>query len=109
MVVIHRNGGAQSVSRLCLIHDRWMEIILRGVYDKLLPADDGMPWHVKNQIILPLTSQSVSYLIFKSNRKMMIQLGLILSYQMRKCNVFTILFVQKFTAKYFSSQVSPNN
>ena len=82
-----------------------MEIILRGVYDKLLPADDGMPWHVKNQIILPLTSQSVSYLIFdiliQINMKMMIQLGRILSYQ-----IITILFVQKFTAKYFSSQVS---
>ena len=87
MVVIHRNGGAQSVSRLCLIHDPWMEIILREVYDKLLPADDGMPWHVKNQIIFPLTSQSVSYFIFKSNRKMMIQLGRILSDQIRKGDV----------------------
>ena len=86
------NGGAQreTVGRsgevwlcLCLIHDPWMEIILRGVDDKLLPADDGMPWHVKNQIILPLTSQSVSYLIeiFKSNRKMIIQQARILSYQ----------------------------
>ena len=36
----------------CLIPDPWMEIILRGVDDdRLLPADDGMPWHVKNQII----------------------------------------------------------
>ena len=70
-----------------------MEIILRGVDDdKLLPADDGMPWHVKNQIILPLTSQSVSYLIiFKSSRKMMIQLGRILSYQMRKGNVYIFI------------------
>ena len=42
-----------------------MEIILLGVDDGLLPADDGMAWHVKNQIILPLTSQSLSYLIFK--------------------------------------------
>ena len=86
------NGGAQreTLGRsgevwlcLCLIHDPWMEIILRGVDDKLLPADDGMPWHVKNQIILPLTSQSVSYLIeiFKSNRKMIIQQARILSYQ----------------------------
>ena len=96
-MVIHRNEGAQSdwpgpgKVWLCLIHDRWMEIILRGVDDGLLPADDGMPWHVKNQIIFPLTSQSVSYFIFKSNRKMMIQLGRILSYQMRKDNVYIFI------------------
>ena len=83
-----------------------MEIILLGVDDGLLPADDGMPWHVKNQIIFPLTSQSVSYFIFKSNRKIMIQRLAFSQIRSEKVMFVYNLFLQKFTAKYFSSQVS---
>ena len=55
---------------------------------RLLPADDGCTMACEeSEIILPLTSQSLSYFIFKSNRKMMIHSGRILSYQIRKGDV----------------------
>ena len=74
---------------------------------RLLPADDGCTMACEeSEIILPLTSQSVSYFIFKSNRKIMIQRLAFSQIRSEKVMFVYNLFLQKFTAKYFSSQVS---
>ena len=74
---------------------------------RLLPADDGCTMACEeSEIILPLTSQSVSYFIFKSNRKIMIQRLTFSQIRSEKVMFVYNLFLQKFTAKYFSSQVS---
>ena len=74
---------------------------------RLLPADDDCTMACEeSEIILPLTSQSVSYFIFKSNRKIMIQRLAFSQIRSEKVMFVYNLFLQKFTAKYFSSQVS---